>query len=85
MSPKLVPAGRPRKDAADTKSEAILLRLEMGEKEGFRAAADIAGIDLSAWMRRASQTSGSAGARGVQSAGPVSATHVAGLDANGNT
>ena len=51
MSPKLVPAGRPRKDAADTKSEAILLRLEMGEKEGFRAAADIAGIDLSAWMR----------------------------------
>lgn len=34
-----------------TKSEAILLRLEPGEKEGFKAAAELAGIDLSAWMR----------------------------------
>jgi uncharacterized protein (DUF1778 family) len=51
MSPKIGPAGRPRKDAAETKSEMTLLRLEVGEKEAFRAAAEIAGIDLSAWMR----------------------------------
>jgi uncharacterized protein (DUF1778 family) len=51
MSTKIRPAGRPRKNAAETKSEMILLRLEAGEKEGFRAAAEIAGIDLSAWMR----------------------------------
>lgn len=35
----------------ETKSMAILLRLEPGEKEGFRAAAELSGIDLSAWMR----------------------------------
>jgi len=44
-------AGRPPKGSAETKSEAILLRLEPGEKEGFRAAAELAGIDLSAWIR----------------------------------
>jgi hypothetical protein len=43
--------GRPPKEASETKSETILIRLELGEKEGFRAAADVAGIDLSAWMR----------------------------------
>ena len=44
-------AGRPPKGSAETKSEAILLRLEPGEKDGFKAAAELAGIDLSAWMR----------------------------------
>jgi hypothetical protein len=43
--------GRPRKQQAETKSETILIRLERGEKEGFRTAAEVAGIDLSAWMR----------------------------------
>ena len=43
--------GRPPKGSEDTKSEAVLLRLEPSEKEGFKAAAEIAGIDLSAWMR----------------------------------
>lgn len=33
------------------KRETLEVRLEPGEKEGFRAAADIAGIDLSAWVR----------------------------------
>jgi uncharacterized protein (DUF1778 family) len=43
--------GRPHKEPSETKSETILIRLERGEKEGFRAAAEVAGIDLSAWMR----------------------------------
>ena len=50
MSPRIPPTGRPHKAAADTKSETMLLRLEAGEKEGFRAAAGVAGIDLSAWI-----------------------------------
>ena len=28
-----------------------MLRLEPAEKEGFRAAAELAGIDLSSWIR----------------------------------
>jgi uncharacterized protein (DUF1778 family) len=44
-------SGRPPKGSAETKSQSVLLRLEPGEKEGFRAAADLAGIDLSAWIR----------------------------------
>lgn len=43
--------GRPTQGSEITKSKVILLRLEPGEKEGFRAAAELAGIDLSAWMR----------------------------------
>lgn len=43
--------GRPRLGSESTKSEAVLLRLEPGEKEGFRAAAHHAGLDLSSWMR----------------------------------
>jgi uncharacterized protein (DUF1778 family) len=34
-----------------TKTETFLIRLEPDEKKGFRAAAEVAGIDLSAWMR----------------------------------
>ena len=34
-----------------TKRETLEVRLEPGEKEGFKAAAEIAGIDLSAWVR----------------------------------
>jgi hypothetical protein len=44
-------AGRPPKGSGEAKSEAILLRLEPGEKEGFSAAAKLSGIPLSAWMR----------------------------------
>jgi hypothetical protein len=39
------------KGTGEAKKTAILVRLEAGEKEGFRAAADLAGIDLSAWIR----------------------------------
>jgi uncharacterized protein (DUF1778 family) len=43
--------GRPRKGSAATKSESILLRLEMREKEAFSAAAELAGVPLSVWIR----------------------------------
>ena len=43
--------GRPPKSSADVKSQAILLRLGEAEKDGFRAASDLAGLDLSAWIR----------------------------------
>jgi hypothetical protein len=33
------------------KTESIEIRLEVEEKQGFQAAADIAGIPLSAWVR----------------------------------
>ena len=33
------------------KKQLLLVRLETGEKEGFKAAADVAGIDLSSWVR----------------------------------
>jgi hypothetical protein len=35
----------------DGKTATILIRVEPAEKDGFRAAADVAGIDLSAWIR----------------------------------
>ena len=50
MSKKIPPKVRPSEDG-ETKSAAILLRLEPAEKEGFRAAAELAGIDLSSWIR----------------------------------
>ena len=43
--------GRPRKGSAATKSESVLLRMEVREKEGFTAAAELAGAPLSVWMR----------------------------------
>jgi hypothetical protein len=43
--------GRPRKGSAATKSEGVLLRMEKREKEGFAAAAELAGAPLSVWMR----------------------------------
>jgi hypothetical protein len=43
--------GRPVKSSGATKSESILLRLEAKEKQGFLAAANVAGIPLAVWMR----------------------------------
>lgn len=43
--------GRPRKGSAETKKESVLLRMETREKEGFAAAAAIAGAPLAVWMR----------------------------------
>jgi len=43
--------GRPRKSSARRKSESILIRLELAEKQAFEDAANFAGIALSAWVR----------------------------------
>ena len=43
--------GRPPKEPARTKSEYLDMRLAPAEKQGFRDAAELAGLDLSAWVR----------------------------------
>jgi uncharacterized protein (DUF1778 family) len=43
--------GRPRKGSDSAKSIHLDIRLSAAEKDGFRAAADLAGLDLSAWIR----------------------------------
>ena len=43
--------GRPPKDIDRLHSEVVLVRLETGEKEAFKNAAELAGIPLSAWVR----------------------------------
>ena len=51
MATKQKRRGRPRKGSAATKSESVLLRMEKREKEGFAAAAELAGAPLAVWMR----------------------------------
>lgn len=41
----------PRKPAAAVKTEYIELRVEQGEKQSFRDAADAAGMPMSGWIR----------------------------------
>jgi hypothetical protein len=43
--------GRPRKGSDKIKGIRLDMRLEVAEKEGFRAAAELSGLDLSAWIR----------------------------------
>lgn len=43
--------GRPRKGSEKIKGIRLDMRLELAEKEGFRAAAELSGLDLSAWIR----------------------------------
>jgi hypothetical protein len=43
--------GRPPKGSDKIKGIRFDMRLEEAEKEGFRAAAELAGLDLSAWVR----------------------------------
>jgi uncharacterized protein (DUF1778 family) len=43
--------GRPRKGSGKIKGIRLDMRLQDAEKEGFRAAAELAGLDLSAWIR----------------------------------
>lgn len=44
--------GRPPKDVDKLRSESLLVRLEGGEKEAFRNAAELAGVPLSSWVRK---------------------------------
>jgi hypothetical protein len=43
--------GRPPKGSDRIKGIRLDMRLETAEKAGFRAAAELAGLDLSAWIR----------------------------------
>jgi hypothetical protein len=51
MAPKHDRPGRPRKGSDQAKSAYLEVRLNSGEKQAFRDAADLAGLDLSAWVR----------------------------------
>ena len=51
MATKKNGRGRPRKGSADMKSESVLLKMELREKQGFMDAAKTAGVPLSVWMR----------------------------------
>jgi hypothetical protein len=43
--------GRPPKRSDELKSDSLLIRLGADEKQGFREAAEHAGVDLSTWAR----------------------------------
>jgi uncharacterized protein (DUF1778 family) len=43
--------GRPRKPRGQTKAEILIVRLAPDEKATFNVAADLAGQDLSVWVR----------------------------------
>jgi len=43
--------GRPPKGSSEVKGIRLDMRVQDAEKQGFRAAADLAGLDLSAWIR----------------------------------
>ena len=43
--------GRPPKQAADLRTEDLLVKLKVDEKEAFRDAAELAGVPLSSWVR----------------------------------
>jgi len=51
MRAKQARSGRPRKSSDRRKEEYLDIRLEAAEKQAFRDAADLAGLDLSAWVR----------------------------------
>jgi hypothetical protein len=48
--------GRPRKDPDRAKGDYLDIRLETAEKQAFRDAAELAGLDLSAWVRERLRT-----------------------------
>jgi len=43
--------GRPKKAPEAVKTEYIEMRVEKGEKDAFRAAAEAAGLPMSGWIR----------------------------------
>jgi hypothetical protein len=50
-APRKTRRGRPPKGSDKARSIRLDMRLEEAEKEAFRAAAELAGLDLSAWIR----------------------------------
>ena len=51
MNKTLPKRGRPPKRSDHLKAEYLDIRLSATEKQAFRDAADLAGLDLSAWVR----------------------------------
>lgn len=51
MNTKQQKRGRPKKAPGRTKDEYLDIRLEASEKQAFKDAAELAGLDLSAWIR----------------------------------
>jgi hypothetical protein len=51
MKTQATKRGRPPKSADRVKAEYLDIRLGAAEKQAFRDAADLAGLDLSAWVR----------------------------------
>jgi hypothetical protein len=43
--------GRPHKEVGELRTEDLLVKLKVDEKEAFRDAADLAGVSLSTWVR----------------------------------
>jgi len=56
MDTKQRKRGRPRKDPDRTKADYLDIRLGASEKQAFRDAAELAGLDLSAWVRERLRT-----------------------------
>ena len=51
METKTAKRGRPTKSEERKKAEYLDIRLEASEKQSFKDAADLAGLDLSSWVR----------------------------------
>ena len=51
MDTKQRKRGRPKKESDRTKDDYLDIRLGGAEKQAFRDAAELAGLDLSAWVR----------------------------------
>jgi uncharacterized protein (DUF1778 family) len=51
MDTKQRKRGRPKKNPERAKADYLDIRLETAEKQAFRDAAELAGLDLSAWVR----------------------------------
>ena len=51
MKPTVTRRGRPPLGSAATKSESILVRLGLQEKQAFADAAGLAGLPLTVWLR----------------------------------
>ena len=56
MSKTLAKRGRPPKGRDRIKSAYLDMRLEEAEKQAFRDAAELAGLDLSSWIRERLRT-----------------------------
>lgn len=50
-TPRKTRRGRPPKGSGKIKSIRLDMRLLAAEKEGFRLAAELSGLELSAWIR----------------------------------